>query len=170
MFALVSLCLSVTLHSWAHGGTPAPAGMVAGAGLMLGLGTLLGNRRRGFVVIVGALGVAQAVLHVVFSVSSAGGHVMAPPHSPAAMLGAHLVAGALTACWLYAGEVAIWRVAGWLARRVPSLGALFALLRLAVPAPAPRLTPWRLAERPVAVPDPPWRRSVVRRGPPVRSL
>lgn len=166
MFAGVGLSSSAALHGWAHGGSPAPAGIVAGAGLMLGLGVVLGNRRRGFVVIAVALAAAQAVLHVVFSVSTPEGHVMVAPQPPGAMLFAHIVAGVLIAGWLYAGETAVWRIARWLARRAPRL--FFA--RLVVLPPAPRLTTARRAERHVPVPVPPCRRRIVRRGPPALSL
>ncbi|MFI5953026.1 PepSY domain-containing protein [Cryptosporangium sp. NPDC051539] len=166
VFALVALSVSVVLHSWAHGGAPAPTGILAGAGLTLGLGVLVANRRRGLPVIGGALTVAQAVLHVVFSLSEGPGHVMAPPQPTGAMLGAHVLAGVLTAGWLFAGEAAVWRVARWLARSVPGLARLFALASRRVSVPAPRRVRPGLVAAAVAVFEPTWLRSAPRRGPP----
>ncbi|GAA3388632.1 hypothetical protein [Cryptosporangium minutisporangium] len=172
VFVLVCLSLSVTLHSWAHGGLPPLMALLAGAGSVIPVAMLLTGRQRGLPVIAAGLAVTQVGLHGLFSVvPSADAHAMMATPAPGAMLTAHVVAGGLTALWLYAGEVAVWRLVHWLARRLPSFAGLFALAALRVPAPAPRRFWARLAELAAPLPEPTWLRSVVRRGPPrVRAV
>ncbi|TQS42962.1 hypothetical protein [Cryptosporangium phraense] len=168
VFALVCLSVSVPLHTWAHGALPPLTAVLAGAGLVLGAGVLLANRRRGFGAIAGTLGVVQAGLHGLFSVVGAEpGHVMVPAHSASTMVFAHVVAGLLAAAWLFAGEVAVWRLVRWVGRRVP---ALFAVARLVLVVPLPRLACARRAERHVPLPRSFWSRTVARRGPPALRL
>src|SRR5690242_5005393 len=109
VFTLVSLSLSIALHSWAAGSLPSMPAMVGGAGLVLLVAVLLAGRERGFPVIAGALLAAQAGLHYLFeALPHAGHHVVAAPISAApstgAMVLAHLVAGLSTAAWLRGGE------------------------------------------------------------------
>ncbi|GAA0252308.1 hypothetical protein GCM10009539_41860 [Cryptosporangium japonicum] len=167
VFVLVCLSLSATLHTWAHGDLPPLIALVAGAGLVVPLAIVLTGRQRGLPLIAGALAVTQAALHALFTLVPAGaGHTMAMP-APGAMLTAHVVAGGLTALWLHAGEVALWRLVRRLAHRLPRLGLLFALAARRLSAPAPRrCTRARLADLAPALPEPTWLRSVVRRGPP----
>lgn len=171
VFTVLALSVSVALHSWASGALPPMLAILAGGGLVGLSAVVLAGRERGFLVIAALLLAAQGGLHGLFSiVPPTGGHamVMPPPaHAGRAMLLAHLIAWVATAGWLYAGEVAVWRLARWVARRIPSLGALFALLGLVVLAPAPRAGRGWLAERRVPLPIPAWWGSVIRRGPPV---
>ena len=167
VFVLVCLSLSLVLHGWAHGGPPPLTALVAGAGLVVPLAMLLTGRQRGLPVIATGLAVTQAALHGLFTIVPSGdAHAMMAAPAPGTMLTAHVVAGGLTALWLYAGEVAVWRLARWFARRLPSFSVLFALAALRVPAPAPRRFRARLAEIATPLPEPAWLRSVVRRGPP----
>lgn len=170
VFTVLALSVSVALHSWARGALPAVLAILAGGGLVGLSAVALAGRERGLPVIAALLLAAQGGLHGLFSVVPAtGGHPMAMPPAPAdrAMLLAHVIAWLATAGWLYAGEVAVWRLVRWVAQRIPSLGALFALLGLGVVPPAPRAGRGWLAERRVPVPVPAWWGSVVRRGPPV---
>lgn len=165
VFVLVCLSLSTALHSWAHGHLPPLIALIAGAGLVTVVAVPLTGRQRGLPVIAGALALVQAGLHGLFTLIPAGApHTMVMP-TPSTMLTAHVVAGGLTALWLYAGEVAVWRLVRRLAQRLPRLDVLFAPLPLHLPAPR-RFTRARLAELTPPLPEPTWLRSVVRRGPP----
>ncbi|WP_143175428.1 hypothetical protein [Cryptosporangium aurantiacum] len=167
VFVLVCLSLSVTLHTWAHGDQPPILVLMAGAGLVLSVALPLTGRQRGLPVIAAGLAVTQAGLHGLFTlVPSGGAHVMTTMPTPGTMLAAHVVAGGLTALWLYAGEVAVWGLVRWLARRMPALSVLFALVALRLLAPAPRRFRPRLAALRAPLPAPVFRRSVERRGPP----
>ncbi|MFG1922566.1 hypothetical protein [Cryptosporangium sp. NPDC048952] len=167
VFVLVCLSLSTALHTWAHGDLPPPIALFAGAGLVTIVAVPLTGRQRGLPVIAGALALTQAGLHGLFTTIPAGApHTMVMP-TPGTMFTAHVVAGGLTALWLYAGEVAVWRLVRRLAQRLPRLGVLLALAALRLFAPAPRrFTRARLAELAPPLPEPTWLRSVVRRGPP----
>jgi hypothetical protein len=170
VFVLVGTSLSVALHSWAHGGLPPLVALLAGAGLMIPVAMLLTGRQRGLPVIAAGLAVTQAGLHGLFTVIPSGDpHAMMSTPASGSMLTAHVVAGGLTALWLYASEVAVWRLVRWLARRLPSMSVLFALAALRVPAPASRRFRARLVEVATPLPEPAWLRSVVRRGPPRRT-
>ncbi|MFG1922577.1 hypothetical protein [Cryptosporangium sp. NPDC048952] len=164
VFVLVCVSLSVALHTWAHGHVPSLVSVLAGAGLVVPLAVVLTGRERGLPVIAAALAVTQAGLHGVFSMGPA--HVMAGSPRPGAMIAAHVLAGALTAVWLAAGEAAVWRLVRWLGRRLPSLSALFALVAMRLSAPAPRRFRARLADLAAPPPLPTWARSATRRGPP----
>ncbi|TQS42969.1 hypothetical protein [Cryptosporangium phraense] len=171
VFVLVCLSLSVTLHGWAHGQLPSVLALLAGTGLIAPVAMVLTGRRRGLPVIAGGLAVTQAGLHGLFTlvpsgVPSGGAHAMMSMPSAGTMLAAHVLAGSLTALWLYAGEVAVWRLVRWFARRVPALGVLFALVARRLLAPAPRRFRPRLAEFAAPPPEPTWLRSTSRRGPP----
>ncbi|MFG1921685.1 hypothetical protein [Cryptosporangium sp. NPDC048952] len=169
VFVLVCLSLSVALHSWAHGAVPPPLAVLAGGGLLVSVAVPLTGRQRGLPTIAGTLAVTQVGLHVLFSVVPAG-HVMVPAHGTGTMIAGHVVAGGLTALWLHAGEVAVWRLVRRLAQRLPVLGVLFALAALRIPAPAPRRFLARLADLAAPLPDPTWLHSTTRRGPPALSL
>lgn len=167
VFVLVCLSLSAALHSWAHGDLPPVPALLAGAGLVTVVAMPLTGAQRGLPLIAGALALTQAGLHVLFTVMPAGPpHTMTMP-SGGTMLSAHLAAGTLTALWLHAGEVALWRLVRRLAQRLPLLGVLFALAAQRLFAPAPRTyTRATLARLSPPLPEPTWLRSVVRRGPP----
>lgn len=168
VFVLVGLSLSVALHSWAHGAVPPLLAVLAGGGLLVSVALPLTGRQRGLPTITGALAATQVGLHLLFSVVPSS-HVMIPTHGTGTMVAAHVVAGALTALWLHAGEVAVWRLVRRLAQRLPRLGALFALAVQRIPAPAPRRFQARLAELAAPLPEPTWLRSATRRGPPALS-
>jgi hypothetical protein len=167
VFVLVCLSLSAALHTWAHGDLPPLLSLLAGAGLVTIVAVPLTGRQRGLPVIAGALAITQTGLHALFTAVPAGApHTMVMP-APGTMLTAHVVAGGLAALWLYAGEVAVWRLVRRLAQRLPRFGVLFALAALRLRAPAPRrFTRARLAGLTPPLPEPVWLRSVVRRGPP----
>ena len=173
VFSLMVLSVSVALHSWARGAMPPVTALLAGAALVWLFAAALAGRERGFPVIAGALAVSQAGLHGLFSVLPASGAhpmVMGGSATPSgwAMVLAHGLAGAFAAGWLYAGEVATWRLVRWLARRVPSLAVLLALVGVVVRIPATPESAWgRLSDQWVPLPAPEWWRSVVRRGPPL---
>lgn len=167
VFVLVCLSLSAALHSWAHDGPPPLVALLAGTGLVIPVAMLMTGRQRGLPVIAAGLAVTQAGLHGLFTIVPSGdAHAMMATPAPRMMLAAHVVAGGLTALWLYAGEVAVWRLVRRLTRRLPSFLVLFVLAALRVPAPAPRRFRARLAEIATPLPEPSWLRSVVRRGPP----
>jgi hypothetical protein len=175
VFVLVCVSLSVALHGWAHGHLPTPLALLAGSGLVVPPALMLTGRQRGLWTIAGALAVAQGGLHVVFSLGSshsmAGASHLVPAATlgtvgsvrPGMMLAAHVVAGALTALWLGAGEDAVWRLARWFARRL----VRFALIVRRLPVLIVRRSLVRRDERVVLVTEPRWTRCVVRRGPPV---
>lgn len=167
VFVLVCLSLSVALHGWAHGELPSLLAVLAGGGLVAVVALPLTGRQRGLPVITAALAVTQAGLHAVFALVPTGGtHVMVPAHGTGTMVAAHVVAGGLTALWLHAGEVAVWRLVRRLGQRLPLLGVLFALAALKLSAPAPRRFHPRLTELAAPLPEPTWLRGVTRRGPP----
>jgi hypothetical protein len=167
VFVLVCLSLSVALHTWAHGDLPSIVAMLAGAGLVGSVAVPMAGRQRGLPVIAVGLAVTQAGLHGLFTIVPSGdAHVMMSTPVAGVMLTAHLVAGGLTALWLFAGEVAAWRLVRWFARRVPSLQVLFALVAWRPLVPAPRRFLARIADLAAPLPEPTWLRSVVRRGPP----
>jgi hypothetical protein len=171
VFVLVCLALSVALHGWAHGELPSLVAVLAGGGLLLSVAIPLTGRQCGLPLITAALAVTQAGLHALFAVLPSGsGHVMVPTHGAGTMVAAHVVAGGLTALWLHAGEVAVWRLVRRFAQRLPRLGVLFALAALRVAPPAPRRFRARLADLAAPLPEPTWLRSATRRGPPTPLL
>ncbi|WP_157420731.1 hypothetical protein [Actinomadura kijaniata] len=187
LFASVCVVLSLAGHDLM---TPHPAPAWAGWTALAGLtavGHCLADRRRPAWWLLLAVEMVQGFLHLWFTWSAHLGHpVTAVPgaahhggagtpvpmdHGGASpgMLGAHALAGALVALWLYAGERALWRtldaVAGFLLR--PVLWTFAVLFGGGLPgeARAPRIGGGRGEdERPpnVAV----LCHTLVRRGPP----
>lgn len=158
LFAAVCVVLSMTAHGLMHPRPlPAYAGPVAFAALT-GLGFCLADRRRSVWWLLLAVEVVQGCLHLWFSAvsapagSAAGGnaspmpdhmpgmhHLVTGPVQPTGshagmsdwgMLGAHLVAGALVALWLSAGERAAWRALAAMTRLLlgPALRVLMLLM------------------------------------------
>ncbi|GAA2628625.1 hypothetical protein SMC26_29465 [Actinomadura fulvescens] len=125
LFASVCVVLSLAGHDlMAARPAPAWAGWTALAGLTA-VGHCLADRRRSAWWLLLAVEVMQGVLHAWFTwsahvgVASGGvahhggagtGTRMDHDGASPGMLGAHLLAGALVALWLYAGERALWRM------------------------------------------------------------
>lgn len=182
MLGSVATLLAALSHSWGGGVAPGQLSLVLGAVFASAVGVIAVGRRRRTSLLRTSIGVAlsQLAFHLVFSlIGTGGGVVMTAGHHPsvasiaaspgeaierggAAMLLAHLAAGALTVAYLRRLESLVWAL-------IARLGgyAVRALDVRAVPATAPRtIAPVavRAPRRPLLLTD-----AITRRGPPAAA-
>ena len=170
------LCLAAAAHV-AGGGTIPAAGVVIGLSVLTLLPvTLLAGRKLGVTTMAAILAGSQLALHQAFTVLSttavcteaghhayagagslecvasaagaAGGAAHAPAEHGAAMVGAHVLATALTGLLLVRGEEAVWALAAWLRplAKLPSAIVLPICPAPTAPAPGTLLLPRTLCQ------------------------
>ena len=170
LLGLAAAVLASVAHTAGGGARPAPALVLTAAVLAAGTCWRASRRRLGAVRCAAVTAAVQLSLHVAFALDTPAG---VPAHAGhgAAMLAAHVAAGAAFGVWLAVGEAALWRSAARLAAVTAVAVRTLAdrVTRLLAPprVAAPRRAPGRRAPRDLRPASrPALRHVVVRRGPP----
>jgi len=148
----VTTTLALAFHLAGGGALPSALAVLGSFGGAIWVSILIGRRRRSLPLLIAGIAASQALLHTIFSASTAGaaidgtghaGHGAGPlqlvvDHDGSAMWWAHLVAGVLTVAALRRGEHILRRLAE-LARLV--IGAILRIAFVVSVAPSVRRLP-----------------------------
>jgi hypothetical protein len=173
LLGLAAAVLAAAAHTAAGGAAPSPALVLATAVLAAAACWRASRRRLGVLRCAALTAAVQALPHVAFAAGASGG----APHvdGGAAMLAAHVAAGAAFGVWLAVGEAALWRAAARLAAATAAAVQHLARRTGRLLAPPPVTLPGRAAHRRAPrdlrpASRPALQHAVVRRGPPAAAV